>query len=74
MQLNCDGQTSSNTGARFLELSRAPDKKFRGPGFEFWLFCYYFSHPITIGAMTNPGTDRLTPVRGKEPGDGDLRG
>lgn len=28
---------------------------------------HYFSHPVAFGAVSTPGTDRLTPCKRKEP-------
>lgn len=44
---------------------RAPDSG--GQGSNLGLVCY-FSHPITFGAVPNPGIDRLTPARGNSLG------
>lgn len=47
-----DSQTSSNNGAvPYSSVGRAPDQRFRGPGFEFQTGPSLFSHPFTDGAV-----------------------
>lgn len=50
-------------------IGRAPGYIFRGPGSNPGLVCHYFPHPvITLVPWQTPGTDKLTPTKGKNLG------
>lgn len=42
-----------------VQLEEVLDRESRGPGLNPAVVRHYFSDPVTVGAVTTPGTDRL---------------
>lgn len=59
----CDSQTGTNTGARYVHVAQLVEHLARDsgrPGLNPGLFHHYFSHTITFAAMATPKSDSLT--------------
>lgn len=59
----CNSQTSQDRQHQIVQLVEYLNKDLEGPRFESQS---YFSHPVTLCSITNPGDDKLTPVRGNQ--------